>query len=263
MGHYLGVHAGGLTGRVTYTGLPGGGVVRGPIYGMSAAARRACIAYLMDVDFSVPGWWFVTTSCNDAGGRFDHVRWHEDSKKLWQCLERSGAVCEIWKLELKERKSGAFVGEEMGHGHSLVLWPGVGQAEVYRRVKSAWAEVYGHESVVFVEPVDYSKGMGPLLAYLGKYIGKQAGKFVVDASTGKRIYEKCQTQTGRVWGHRGEVPRSPSGLLTISAQSWPAVISRVRLASHYRCNPSEFGRGWTAYGLELADVIHGGEIVPD
>jgi hypothetical protein len=263
MNFYVGVHAGGLTGRII-----GGGVGHGPqgdrgiICGLSSGARRRLIAYLMDTDFSVPGWWFVTLTYNDVGGASDHRAWHRERKAFWWRLERAGATSLIWKLELKPRQSGPLVGQDRPHWHTAVYWPDAQLRELQGLVKASWEGVRGEASIVDVLPVDCSQGVGPLMSYLGKYIGKGGGKRIQNESTGNWEYVRCQTETGRVWGVNGPVARASSDILTVRPERWDSVCSRVRMISRGKMAQLDpYKRSWAAYGLQAGDVVKAGELL--
>lgn len=179
---------------------------RGSIRGFSAAARRRMLHNLMGVDWDLlmppptPGrvyGAFVTLTYPDQFSE-DWEVWKRDLDTIQKRVERfHPGMAEIWKEEMKKRKSGENEGKLAPHFHFLAYFPnGLNLAEFRIWLSQAWFEVVGSTDIKHLAAgtrVDALYGtVAKLMNYCAKYLGK-------DFETDKA--------TGRCWGERGSMPR--------------------------------------------------------
>ena len=112
----------------------------------------------------------------------------------------------IWRLELKERKSGINQGKTAPHFHLIVR----GMTGSLKRIR-AWCSVAWYEVVQSGDKkhlaagtnVEMCKNRGHAAWYVSKYVAKTDDGSYTDSATGEKLW------TGRLWGCFGEVSDEP------------------------------------------------------
>lgn len=103
------------------------------------------------------------------------ARWKRDIDVFGKRLVRhSPGAGFIWRIEFKERKSGASVGMVAPHFHLLVY--GVGYRDLLGWVPGSWWAVVGSEDADHLRAgtrVEHIYSWGGIMRYTGKYIAKE------------------------------------------------------------------------------------------
>jgi hypothetical protein len=166
----------------------GKGGVRGKIRGFSAASRRRMMYQLAKIDRKELPLWCTLTFPDEFHEFIDQPKvWKVILKRLKMRFKRKyPGAGGFWRLELKDRLSGLYVGEWFPHFHLLIY--GIDELEFRRWLAVNWWEVCGKLSSDHLgrgtscERVDsYRK----LCSYVSKYMAKVEGG---------------DMELGRVWG---------------------------------------------------------------
>lgn len=177
---------------------------RGEVYGLSKASRRR----LLDTVNSIRNFdraLFVTLTYPDHFPRHAVV-WKTHIANFRKRLKRQFPLSGgIWRLELKERKSGANVGQIAPHFHLLIVGATGSLSRIRRWVACAWYEVVksGDSKHAYAGTnVERCNNRTHAAWYVAKYIAKVDAAKHFDHVTGERIW------TGRMWGKFGELDES-------------------------------------------------------
>lgn len=171
------------TGRVSQGG---GGGDRGEVTGFSSASRRRLMRLIASLERGARPV-FVTLTYPDVFPA-DLDKWKRDidvfGKRLARQILPAGF---LWRMEFKERKSGASAGMLAPHFHLLVY--GASYRDLLAWVSGAWWEVVGSgdgDHLAAGTRVEHIYSWGGIMRYVGKYIAKEE-----DFPPGWK---------GRVWG---------------------------------------------------------------
>jgi hypothetical protein len=235
-----------------------GGGIRGEISGFSRESKQRLLERLIRLDLG-RDWFFLTLTYADEWSRDSKV-WKKDLNTFHSALVREyggGFGGAIWRLERQKRGA--------PHFHLLIHFvDGRPQTELQRWVRETWTRILGkpqnanwvRTQVQRVE-IRPNGGVGKLLNYLSKYLGKIDAGGWIDPTTGEIL------NTGRVWGQWGTLPYVvPSEVVEVSPFEWVILARRVRRwgkKSKYlrsltadRLTGVFYGLGPLARGLSLA-----------
>jgi len=161
-----------------------GGGIRGDIVGFSRASRKRMIEFMAKVrdDGDL---YFVTMTYDDYSW-ITHCGGHQDQWEAFRRrIERAYQVCKaLWRVELKEHKSGDLIGQLVPHFHMLVWTGGYNTDENKEKVAKslrdwgvkAWGEILETENPQFANygfHVSSVRNRKHAYSYVSKYIGKQ------------------------------------------------------------------------------------------
>jgi hypothetical protein len=181
------------------------------VRGLSRQARNRLLRTVRQVDlerFPVDRWAFVTLTYPGAGAPDDPRAWKKQLQALRRRLERWQASNGwdrwpmLWRLELKERKSGLAVGTVQPHYHLIWILPtGLanreGIATLRAWVANAWNAVVApgdNDHLRAGTQFDQVRTENGIASYVGKYAGKDADDERIDKATGELL------PVGRTWG---------------------------------------------------------------
>jgi hypothetical protein len=244
MDFWVGVHRGGLTGRIIGQRTrdpPTGRDLGAKICGMSGDSHRRMLSWLLDVEWEHLQGHFVTLTYADTGELGNAEVWHRQLATFWAGRQRDGATGMVWKLEMLVRKSGSQAGAMRPHWHTLVLGLQESTELVAREIRAHWSRICRQDTITHVATYHEEKGRRAAMLYLAKYMSK------VTAS-------KDHPATGRVWGWMGEVPRSVPSFESIDPAEWKYLVASIRLSgggeegSRYIKALSPWQSAWTAVG---------------
>ncbi len=157
----------------TGLGGSGGGGVRGVVSGFSSASRSRLLWLIASMDREVRPI-FVTMTYPDIFPS-DPLKWKRDIDVFGKRLARKHPEAGfVWRIEFKERRSGASSGKIAPHFHLLVF--GAGYRDLLAWVPVAWWSVVGSESEDHLSAgtrVERIYSWGGIMRYVGKYIAKE------------------------------------------------------------------------------------------
>jgi len=231
--------------------IPGGGI-RGDIVGFSRAARKRMIEFMAKVR-DEGDMYFVTMTYDDMSWLIKSNAHHDDFEAFRRRFERAFPNWKaIWRVEVKERKSGILTGQNVPHFH-LLVFTGRHDDEQTQEAHamglqawgvSAWGQILQTENSHFQE---YGFHVSPVrnrkhaYSYVSKYIGKQDNDTI-----------PC----GRRWGRIGKFDTSHSETLTITEDE---AIAFKRLVKRWLKNRNpkfakrfakvQSGAGFSVFGL--------------
>lgn len=204
--------------------MPTGGR-RGAIRGLSYGSRRRLIKSLMHVDFASAHAVFATLTYHNGFTR-DFYQWSEHLHTFTVLLQRKWAsYCPSghWRKEFQKRGAPHF---------HLVLYfrQPVPVQQLRAWIASTWNAVAepGDDVALRVGTscdlvrLDEKGGVGKLMRYLVKYVGKDDQSRLIDLETGEVL------QTGRMWGTFGEVPSSVVAMFTLDYDGKVKYARRIR-----------------------------------
>lgn len=157
------------------TGLGGGGEGgdRGLVTGFSSASRRRLMRLIASLERDARPI-FVTMTYPDVFPD-DLAKWKRDIDVFGKRLARKHPQAGfLWRIEFKERLTGANKGEIAPHFHLLVY--GVGIRDLLGWVSDAWWSVVGSldwDHLRAGTRVERIYSWGGIMRYVGKYIAKQ------------------------------------------------------------------------------------------
>jgi hypothetical protein len=193
---------------------------RGTIGGFSSAARLRMIKEIAVIDWASTGkCLFITFTYPDELGIRTYQERTRDRTLVLRRIEKylGRQVATLWRLEWKERKSGALVGQVMPHLHMLVF--GV-EYLPWEDIRDWWRATLQH--------------VGPLHTYVqactdGKLAAKYAAKYAAkDASSSLVNAAYLDGVLGRAWGLT-RAKLIPRAALTIYRDLPPAVERALRV----------------------------------
>lgn len=214
--------------RIRMTGFssrPGPGGIRGVIAGLSPGSKRRLMWALAHVDWRVAQADFITLTYH-YGFQQGHLRWHVQLNYVEKLLRRRWGpqlAGGMWVLEFQKRGA--------PHFHLIVFWKSAPSAEHFARwVARVWTHLaergdraaLKHGTRVDRVRIDEAGGVGKLMRYLVKYVGKADTKKLVDATTGEVL------ETGRMWGEFGDVPKGSAVIFTLNYEDRVRVSRRLR-----------------------------------
>lgn len=164
------------------------GGTRGECAAMSRASRRRFMYKMAQIRRRVIPLFVTLTYPGEFAGDVRTVK--RDMDVFAKRLERLGA-CAVWRVEWKERLSGASIGQAVPHYH-LLLWlpPEMHLEEFKRWCSQSWYEVVGSRSAAHLQAgtkCEVMRSWRGVMAYASKYIAK------VDESV-------VPKGAGRAWG---------------------------------------------------------------
>lgn len=245
--------------KLKKSGVPGGvgGGSRGRVAGFSRQSRKRMIERLAQIrDPETRNGLFITLTFPDevltgldGEGVVNWEFWHRCFDVFMRRFERkfpgAGAV---WRLEMKRRLSGIWMGFLAPHFHSIIYldekFDGERLAWLRRWVAGNWFEVVGsglEKHLKAGSGVEVLYGRAHASRYLSKYIAK------VDFET---------LEVGRRWGSRGNLDARPLLVRRLSRQVGTELKRGVRLLLKSRgvdyakrLAGSSSVVGWSAYGV--------------
>ena len=162
--------------------------VRGEVQPFSRATKRRMVYKLASINREYRPDFVTLTYPGRYEGDVKSVK--RDLNVFGKRLARLDA-CAIWRLEFKERKTGASVGEIVPHFHFFVWWLDGGSLDDHRQwLARSWYEVVGSGQESHLKACENCQTMrswNGVMYYAAKYITKDV--------VGK-IPEHC----GRQWG---------------------------------------------------------------
>ncbi len=170
----------------------GSGGVRSRVTEFSRKSRKRLLDMLNAVDKNrAPKPLFLTLTYSDKCPWENPENWQKHLKALRKRLVRRwGKFPVVWKMEFKERKSGANLGEIVPHFH-LLAFAEIPLDELRQWLSVAWFEVVGSgdpEHLAAGTSAEQVKSWNGVHAYAAKYMGKLEKLL--------RHEEAC----GRIWG---------------------------------------------------------------
>ena len=229
-----------------------GGGIRGDIVGFSRASRKRMIEFMAKVR-NQGDMYFVTMTYDDMSWLLKHDDHHSDFEAFRRRFERAFPNWSaIWRVEVKERQTGALQGQNVPHFHLLVFTHRSDDDETKEAHAhglqawgvSAWGQILQAENPHFqnygfhVQPVRNRKHA---YSYVSKYIGK---------------VDDDRIQAGRRWGRIGDFDTSCSETITLTDDE---AIAFKRLVKRWLRNRNKgfsrrFNRGgkvsgYTVFGL--------------
>lgn len=156
------------------TGIGGavGGGARGLVTGFSSASRRRLMRLIASLGRSERPV-FVTLTYPDLFPT-EPAKWKRDLDVFGKRLARKFSVAgALWRIEFKERRTGASEGTVAPHFHLLVYGPGY--RDLLEWVSGAWWSVVGSRDADHLKVgtrVERIYSWGGTLRYVGKYIAK-------------------------------------------------------------------------------------------
>lgn len=185
----------------TGTGSPPPPPPRGDVRGFSKASRKRLLDKINSVR-DLEGAKFMTLTYPDHFPRHPQV-WKTHIANFRKRLHRQFPECGgIWRLELKERKSGVNQGKTAPHFHLILRGVDGSLKRIRHWVAQGWYEV-----VQSGDPKHFQAGTNVELCqnrnhaawYVAKYVAKIDDGCHHDAQTGEALW------TGRMWGSFGEL----------------------------------------------------------
>jgi len=157
----------------TGLGGGGGGGERGMVTGFSSASRRRLMRLIASLERGERPIFVTMTYPDVFPDQLD--KWKRDIDVFGKRLaRRSTQAGFVWRIEFKERKSGASVGKLAPHFHLLVY--GAGYRDLLAWVPSAWWGVVGagdEDHLRVGTRVERIYSWGGIMRYVGKYIAKE------------------------------------------------------------------------------------------
>lgn len=198
------------------TGIGGavGGGERGLVTGFSSASRRRLMRLIASLERAERPI-FVTLTYPDLFPN-EPAKWKRDLDVFGKRLARKFPLAGfLWRIEFKERRTGANAGRVAPHFHLLVY--GAGYRDLLKWVSVAWWEVVGSNDGDHLKVgtrVERIYSWGGILRYVGKYIAKME-KYPLDWQ-------------GKAWGVIGR-KRLPWAVEVIISLTEEESIKLVRL----------------------------------
>jgi len=227
------------------TGLGGavGGGARGLVTGFSSASRRRLMRLIASLERAARPI-FVTLTYPDLFPN-EQAKWKRDldvfGKRLARKLLLAGF---LWRIEFKERRTGASAGRVAPHFHLLVY--GAGYRDLLGWVSNAWWEVVGSGNADHLKVgtrVERIYSWGGILRYVGKYIAK--------------VDEYPADWQGKAWGVIGR-KRLPWAVEVIISLTLDEGIKLVRLGRKMiKASGRTFSHGltWIANAERVLDYL--------
>ena len=237
-----------------------GGGKRGKVAGFSKASRRRMMNIMNQQRDGVPKTFVSLTYADEAlfnkdGRRISHpADWKRHLEMLRKRIERNFPDLKgLWRIELKNRKSGEFVGKIAPHYH-ILIWnidPDfvVDNGTTFEQwLQQAWFEILDTELQKHFEHgthVSQVKSTRHAIFYVSKYVAKMDDEFFDRYLIGRR------------WGRIGQFDCTTSIELTMSFDEM--VHFRRLLASWLKSKGSDYAKtikrtrndvGFSAYGLD-------------
>ena len=228
--------------RPVWGGQVGGGL-RGIVTGYSSASRRRQMRLIAALERDKRPV-FVTMTYPDIFTD-DVARWKRDIDVFGKRLARHAPEAGfIWRIEFKERRSGASMGRVAPHFHLLVY--NASYSDLRAFVPSAWYEVVGSKSEDHLRAgtrVERIHSYGGIMRYVGKYITK-VENFPIGWA-------------GRVWGviGRERLPFAPRVIISLSEQEGKTLVRLGRKMLGLKGKTLVFGLTWIMNAGRLLDYL--------
>ena len=220
-----------------------GGGLRGFVTGYSSASRRRQMRLIASLERDERPI-FATLTYPDVFTD-DIARWKRDIKVFGQRLARHAPELGfVWRIEFKERLSGASVGRVAPHFHLLIYK--ASYADLRSFVPRAWYDVVGSGSKDHLKAgtrVERIHSYAGIMRYVGKYITK-----VEDFPLG---------WAGRVWGviGRARLPFAPRVIISLSEQEGKSLVRLGRKMLGLKGKTLVFGLTWIMNAGRLLDYL--------
>jgi hypothetical protein len=228
------------TGRV---GPGGGGGDRGVVTGFSSASRRRLMRIIASLERSERPI-FVTMTYPDIFSN-DLGKWKRDidvfGKRLAREYPQAGF---LWRIEFKERKTGASRGLIAPHFHLLVY--GGSYRDLLGWVPEAWWAVVGSGNVDHLRAgtrVERIYSWGGIMRYVGKYIAKEE-----DYPPGWQ---------GRVWGviGRARLPWAVEVVIGLTEEESTKLVRLGRKMIGAKGRTFAYGLTWIVNAERVLDYL--------
>lgn len=237
-----------------------GGGKRGPIVGLSRAARRRALQTLCKVRGEQNGL-FLTLTYPDEFPKARQAYKRDLDVFLKRLTRQYSGVGFFWRLEYQRRKSGEHQGELAPHFHLLLFGVSADVPSFRTWVAQAWfesnraADVRNRRAGTEVSPI---RSRRHAMHYASKYVAK-ADEEAIREEIG---------ETGRMWGYGGVLDTLPYSTLVLSRDEF--VNLRRLVKSWLRSRRSDYARrlkalehGFTVMGLgdQCADELWGRQTI--
>lgn len=240
----LTLRLGGALARVKVgVGGAGGGGVRGEVTGFSSASRRRLMRLIASLERGARPI-FVTMTYPDLFPE-SMDKWKRDIDVFGQRLARnSPGASFIWRIEFKERKSGARAGQTAPHFHLLVY--GARYRELLQWVPGAWWEVVASGDADHLRVgtrVEHIYSWGGIMRYVGKYIAKEE-----DYPSGWQ---------GRTWGvvGRKKLPWAVEVIIGLTPDQGTKLVRLGRNMIRARGRSFNHGLTWIVNAERVLDYL--------
>lgn len=228
------------TGRVR-VGSGGGG--RGEVTGFSSASRRRLMRLVASLERDARPI-FVTLTYPDVFPA-DLDRWKRDIDVFGKRLARKSTQAGfLWRLEFKERKSGASAGMLAPHFHLLVY--GASYRDLIAWIPRTWWEVVGSGNSKHFRAgtrVEHIYSWGGIMRYVGKYIAKEE-----DYPPGWK---------GRVWGvvGRANLPWAVKVVINLTEDESIKLVRLGRKMIGVKGRSFPYGLTWIVNAERVLDYM--------
>jgi len=241
---------------------------RGPIMGFSHDSHKRLMRLLMMVDWDAHPGYFTTLTYHHHYRLDDWGQWKRDLKTWLARLHRAWGhrlLGGFWRLEFQDRMA--------PHYHLTLFWSGQSppRRETFQKwVAKSWMEVaepgneLNRKVGTDVRRVRNTKGwgVGKLISYLSKYLGKLESHVVIDPDTGELV------GTGRIWGFWGDVPFTTVATMELDGEQWTAFCKAINeegeaTGSWYYRSISPLWEGFSLWGPGLLLLEKLTEHIPD
>lgn len=227
------------------TGLGGavGGGARGLVTGFSSASRRRLMRLIASLERSERPI-FVTLTYPDLFPN-ERAKWKRDLDVFGKRLARKFSVAgALWRIEFKERITGANAGRVAPHFHLLVY--GVGYRDLLEWVSGAWWEVVGSKDGDHLKVgtrVEHIYSWGGILRYVGKYIAK--------------VDEYPADWQGKAWGviGRKNLPWAVEVIISLDAEESIKLVRLGRKMIKATGRTFSHGLTWIANAERVLDYL--------
>lgn len=189
-----------------------GGGIRGDVVGFSRASRKRMLEFMAKVR-DQGDMYFVTMTYDDDSWLFKHDDHHADFEAFRRRFERAFPNWKaIWRVEVKERKSGKLLDSRVPHFH-LLVFTGRNDDDETKEANavglqawgiSAWGNILQAENPHFEKygfHCTVVRSRKHAYSYVSKYIGK---------------CDEDDISCGRRWGRIGKFDCSYSETITLT-----------------------------------------------
>ena len=227
------------------TGLGGGsgGAPRGSVVGFSSASRRRLMQIIASLERGERPV-FVTMTYPDIFPK-ELGKWKRDidvfGKRLARRYPSAGF---IWRIEFKERKTGASKGEIAPHFHLLVY--GAGYRDLLGWVPKIWWTVVGSGNEDHMKAgtrVELVHSWGGIMRYVGKYIAKEE--------------DYPENWQGRVWGiiGRAGLPWAVEIVISLTDEQGIKLVRLGRKMIRAKGRVFNYGITWIVRAERVLDYL--------
>lgn len=227
------------------TGLGGavGGGERGLVTGFSSASRRRLMRLIASLERSARPI-FVTLTYPDLFPN-EQGKWKRDLDVFGKRLARKFPLAGfLWRIEFKERRTGASEGRVAPHFHLLVY--GTGYRDLLKWVSGAWWQVVGSgdgDHLKVGTRVEKVRSWGGVLRYVGKYIAK--------------VNEYPSDWQGKAWGviGRKSLPWAVEVVISLTSEESTKLVRLGRKMIKATGRTFSHGLAWIVNAERVLDYL--------